>query len=173
MLETIMDAALAMIANDTSKVLSVDVGKHTIVPGLYVPKAEGHETPILRFNVPKPEARYIVICVDPDAPFPSWPVLGPVLHWNQSGLKADGDSLLVYTEPFIANYVGPGPPPGSSPHRYVFLLFEQPEKFDHKTHAPANGSEMGIRGRMKYHLDDWAKKVHLGPVIAANYFTSN
>ena len=119
--------------------------------------------------------------LDIDAPFPSFGFLGPVLHWIQPGLKAElspdteGSQVLKLkaTEPFVANYIGAAPPPGSSPHRYTFLLYEQPEGFDGSKYAPPDGQPAGIWYRMRYDMDSWAKEINLGPVLAFNYFNSN
>lgn len=96
----------------------------------------------------------------------------------QPGLKpekgADGTTNLVAGDaPFIANYAGPGPPPPSSPHRYVFMLYEQPEGFDPAKFAPPGGKKLGIRPRMRYDLKAFEKEAKLGPVVASNYFLSN
>ena len=115
----------------------------------------------------------MVIGVDIDAPFPSFGVLGPILHWVQPGLKPLQTGELTSSDtPFVANYIGPAPPPGSSSHRYVFLLYEQPADFDAKKYAPANGAKMSNWQRMRYDLGAFEKKVGLGPVLAANYFKS-
>jgi phosphatidylethanolamine-binding protein (PEBP) family uncharacterized protein len=130
----------------------------------------------LSFAVPSPSATYLVIGLDIDAPFPSFDVLGPILHWVQPGLKAepaDGGSVLKATEPFVANYIGPAPPPGSSPHRYVFFLYEQPAGFDGTKYAPKDGKPLGNFSRMWASLDGLEKEYKLGPVLAANYFKSN
>jgi phosphatidylethanolamine-binding protein (PEBP) family uncharacterized protein len=117
---------------------------------------------------------YLVICLDLDAPFPSLAILSPILHWMQPGLKPDHSTgALTYTDPFIADYAGPGPPPISSPHRYIFLLYEQPADFDEKKYAPASGQKMGAGKRIRYDLGAFEKDAKLGPVIAANYFNSN
>lgn len=111
--------------------------------------------------------------LDIDAPFPSFGALGPILHWIQPGVKVSEASSLDTSHPFVANYIGPAPPPGSSPHRYIFFLYEEPEGFDYKQHAPPNGKSLGNWHRMRYDLDAWADKVGLGPVVAFNYFKSN
>jgi len=105
-------------------------------------------------------------------------VLGPILHWIQPGLKpetaADGTTKLsAVGTPFVANYIGPAPPPPSSPHRYVFLLYKQPEGFDGAKFAPPGGKNLGNWSRMRFDLGEWEKKAKLGPVIASNYFVSN
>jgi phosphatidylethanolamine-binding protein (PEBP) family uncharacterized protein len=119
----------------------------------------------------------MVICLDPDAPHPSAGFLGPVLHWLQTGLvqAADGSNRFVVSasEPFISDYAPPGPPPFSPPHRYCFLLYEQPEGFDVRKHILADGAKMGVWARMWYSLDEWERTAGLGEVVAANYFVSN
>ncbi|KJZ77692.1 hypothetical protein HIM_02869 [Hirsutella minnesotensis 3608] len=167
-----VQTGLALIEGDKSKVLGLTVGKHTVEPGQYIPRADAQEAPQLRFQAANPDGTYLIMSLDIDAPFPSLDVLGPALHWIQPGLKADGAALTA-REPFVANFVGPAPPPGSAPHRYCFFLYEQPAGFDAKAHAPANGAKMGIWGRMRFSLDDWERKIGLGPILAANYYTSN
>ncbi|KAI2618009.1 putative protease inhibitor [Hypomontagnella submonticulosa] len=170
------NAALSLIKDDKSKVLGLTVGKHANVqPGDYIPKADATSEPELSFASLSPDKTYLVIGIDLDAPFPSFAFLGPILHWIQPGLKTseEGGVSLKSADPFIANYAAPGPPPGSSPHRYVFLLYEQPEGFDGKKYAPPNGKNLGIGGRMRWNLDAWEKDAKLGPVLAVNYFTSN
>ncbi|KAI1660671.1 putative protease inhibitor [Daldinia decipiens] len=171
--------ALSLIDSDKSKVLGLSVGKHVNVePGLYIPKADAQSEPEISFASASPEKTYIIVHLDLDAPFPSFSVLGPVLHWIQSDLKptpaADGNGFtLKSTAPFIVNYIGPAPPPPSAPHRYALFLYEQPEGFDVKKHAPAGGKPVGVSRRMRFDLDGWEKKLKLGPVLAVNYFSSN
>lgn len=115
-------------------------------------------------------------------------MLGPILHWVQPGLKADSSSSsaistqtdggatpvpLETAEPFVADYIGPAPPPGSSPHRYVFFLYEQPAGFDGGKYAPPGGQKLGVWSRMRASLDALEGEYGLGGVVAANYFTSN
>jgi phosphatidylethanolamine-binding protein (PEBP) family uncharacterized protein len=121
---------------------------------------------------------YIVVGLDIDAPFQSLTALSPLLHWLQPGLKPsgaiDGTSRLESsTTPSIANYLGPFPPPGSGPHRYLFLLYEQPVTFDAAKYGLAGGTHVGVWPRTRYDLGAFEKEAQLGPVVAANYFKSN
>jgi phosphatidylethanolamine-binding protein len=75
--------------------------------------------------------------LDPDAPSPSYPFLGPVLHWLWTDLTSSSPSTakpnlfpLTSTTTPLSSYLPPGPPPFTKPHRYAFLLYEQPEGFD-------------------------------------------
>ncbi|KAI1100466.1 putative protease inhibitor [Jackrogersella minutella] len=170
--------ALSLIENDKSKVLGLTLNKQiTVQPGQYVAKADAQSEPELSFASLSPEKTYLVVGLDLDAPFPSFGVLGPVLHWIQPDLKAEpaegGGFVLKSTAPFVANYIGPAPPGISAPHRYTFFLYEQPEGFDGKKYAPPGGKDMGVGGRMRYDLDAWAKEIKLGPAMAVNYFKSN
>ncbi|KAH9907843.1 putative protease inhibitor [Xylariomycetidae sp. FL2044] len=169
--------ALELIENDKSKLLGLTVGKHSnIQTGQLIPKADAQSPPDLTSSSISPEGTYLAICLDLDAPHPSFSVLGPILHWIQPGLKAsplaEGGFSLKSTEPFIANWIAPRPPPPKKPHRYVIFLYEHPAGFDVKQHAPPNGAEFAMGGRIRYDLDKWAAKVNLGPLLAANYFKS-
>ena len=120
----------------------------------------------------------MVVALDVDAPFPSFGVLGPILHWIQPGLKLQstedgGGQLTASGTPFVCNYIGPAPPPISSSHRYIFMLYQQPADFDAQKYSPANGANLGNLQRMRYDLGAFEKEVKLGQVLAANYFRSN
>ncbi|KAJ5795054.1 Protease inhibitor (Tfs1) [Penicillium paradoxum] len=167
-------AAFTLIQNDKSKLLSLTIGdKENVQPGTWLSRNVAQNPPKLAFSGANPTSTYLVVSLDIDAPFTAFNFLGPILHWIQSDIKVTGEAALQYDAPFIANYIGPAPPPVGGPHRYLFFLYEQPEGFDLKAHAPAGGKKLGNVGRMRYDLDAWAKEVKLGPVVAFNYFTSN
>ncbi|KAI0161904.1 putative protease inhibitor [Hypoxylon sp. FL1284] len=173
-------AALSQIEQDKSKILGMTVGKHANVePGLYIPKADAQAAPELSFSSLSPDKTYVVLGIDIDAPFPSFSVLGPVLHWIQPGYKAtateDGASFALSAAgvPFVSNYIAPAPPPPSSPHRYVFLLYEQPDGFDNANLTPPGGKDMGVGPRVRFNVDKWLRDSKLGEPVATNYFTSN
>lgn len=134
---------------------------------------EAQSAPEIAYAVPNASATYMIVALDLDAPFPSFDVLGPILHWIQPGFKAGPNNILTPSEPFVANYIGPAPPPGSAPHRYAFFLFEQPKNFDGKKYAPVDAKPLSNWHRMRYDLDVWQKTASLGEPLAANYFLSN
>ncbi|KZZ89407.1 Phosphatidylethanolamine-binding protein PEBP [Moelleriella libera RCEF 2490] len=162
-----------ILEDDPSKVLGVTVNGKAITTKQFIPRSEAQSAPEISFAVPDPSATYMVVALDIDAPFPSFTVLGPILHWIQPGFKVGPNSSLTSSEPFVANYIGPAPPPGSAPHRYCFFLFEQPKDFDGSKHAPAGGKPLSNWYRMRYDLDVWQKTAKLGEPLAANYFLSN
>lgn len=141
--------------------------------------SEAQDAPELFFEGLSPTSTYMVVSLDIDAPFPSFNVLGPILHWIQPGLQPERSEsnsnsfTLKTTAPFVANYIGPAPPPGSSPHRYTFFLYEQPDAFDGAKYAPPDGQTLGNMSRMRYDLDAWGKEIGLGSLVAMNYFNSN
>lgn len=96
----------------------------------------------------------------------------------QSDLKpvnaADGTTNLISGEaPFMVDYAGPGPPSFSAPHRYVFILYEQPDDFDYAKYAPKGGKKVGIPPRISYDLKAFERRAKLGPVVAVNYYFSS
>jgi hypothetical protein len=116
---------------------------------------------------------YLIVNLDLDPPFVSFPFLGPALHWIQPGVKASPEKVLTSSDPFVADYAGPGPPPGSGPHRYCFLLYEQPAGFDGNKWAPPNGQSFPISKRIRYDLGAWEKEAGLGNPLAVGWFKSN
>nr|POF03444.1 protein d1 [Quercus suber] len=172
-----IEAALTLAKTGGEAELQLIFEGKTIPATEYLPKKDAQTAPTLAVNSAG-TGPYIAICLDIDAPFPSLPVLGPILHWIQPGLipstGADGSKTLTAPGvPFVADYIGPAPPPGSGPHRYVFFLYDQPADFDAKKWAPAGGKPLATYKRMRYSLADFEKEAKLGSVIAANYFTSN
>ena len=123
---------------------------------------------------------YVVVQLDLDAPFINFAILGPILHWIQPDLSPSAGEantnkpLQAPEKSYVADYVGPGPPPMSGPHRYLFLLYEQPEGFDGKKHGqPKGGKAFPMMKRMRYDFDTLVREAKLGEIVAANWFVSN
>ncbi|ODM19736.1 hypothetical protein SI65_04722 [Aspergillus cristatus] len=174
------DSAISLCSRDPSKVLGVTVGSHNVTPGQFIPRGEAQSIPEITFTNTTANKTYLLVSIDLDGPFPSFSILSPILHWIQPSLHPtpsnDGTiTTLKANVPFIANWIGPEPPPGSGPHRYVFLLYEQPEGFEGAAgkYRPEGGKEMGIWGRVRFDLDGFEREVGLGKAVAANYFFSN
>ncbi|KAL4804616.1 phosphatidylethanolamine-binding protein [Aspergillus unguis] len=68
---------------------------------------------------------YTLLLVDPDAPTPDDPKFAYWRHWVVSGLKPSEAGTVP--ESALTEYLGPGPKDDSRPHRYLFLLFREPE----------------------------------------------
>ncbi len=156
-------------------------------PGEHVSVAEGKEDPTLYVSTSalrSATGKYVAASIDLDAPFPSFSVLGPVLHGLQADLVAsagtadgdgDGDGQWTRLETeakAVVFYAGPQPPKPSAAHRYVFLVWDQPEGMGSDEIKKVLGlpDQVGIPGRMRWDQQACEKKLGLGKVIAANYF---
>lgn len=127
-----------------------------------------------------PGTKYIIVSIDIDPPFPSFSVLGPALHGLHADLvagpvDADGFAPLQGAEEWVVPYVGPGPPPPSAAHRYLFMVFEQPRGLDSAgvRRVLSLPGEVGIMARMRWDTAGAERKMGLGEVIAANYFLTH
>ncbi|TPX58168.1 hypothetical protein PhCBS80983_g03300 [Powellomyces hirtus] len=69
---------------------------------------------------------FTIIMTDPDVPSRAEARNGQFRHWTFVNIK--GSDVANGTPGSV--YLGPGPPPGSGPHRYTFLLFKQPGQLD-------------------------------------------
>jgi phosphatidylethanolamine-binding protein len=118
------------------------------------------------------DTTYVLISLDLDAPFPSFSILGPILHKLRPNMKACENGDLKSETPPIAEYIGPAPPPGSGPHRYAFFLYEQPATFDARKFAAPNGKDFPVTKRMFYGLDAFEREAKVGKILACNYFRS-
>ena len=137
----------------------------------------GAELPAAQTHVPLSSVRYIaegneskkytLIMTDPDAPDRAEHAFREFVHYVISDLTAEslaaGGTLDGTT---VLDYLGVGAPCKSKLHRYVFLLFEQPEGS-----APA-ALAAAFEGRGGKKVCVAAKSVGLGPVVAATYFES-
>ena len=66
-----------------------------------------------------------------------------------------------------AAYRGSGAPPLTGLHRYVFLLYEQPDKLEFdEPKVPADTRS----GRMRFNTRQFAEKYKLSGPIAANFY---
>jgi phosphatidylethanolamine-binding protein (PEBP) family uncharacterized protein len=129
------------------------------------------------------DAKYIAVAIDLDAPFPSFPVLGPICHCIQTDLQASGEpdsdgfvKLEAGGIDPVVPYIKPAPPPLSSPHRYVFLVWEQPEGGEAEKVRNALGltKDPGIAARVRWDEEGFEKKVGLSSEpLAGNYFLVN
>ncbi|KAK6334521.1 hypothetical protein TWF730_003735 [Orbilia blumenaviensis] len=125
---------------------------------------------------------FIVLMVDPDAPSPSNNSLGQILHWMQPGVKvplntqkvksSEGKELLkldTTSTNAIVPYRGPAPP-SQDPHRYIFLLFLQPES----TFSLPTGFEQyqGGNDRRKFSAEKFVAAAGLKDPLLGTYFLS-
>lgn len=118
--------------------------------GIFLTPLESRIEPKIKYNA-KPNSLYTLIMHDPDA------VVGNYFHWLVVNIPGDkinnGDKIFKYK--------GPAPPKGSGIHRYMFLLYEQPERINARFSARAMT------------MDDFYENLHTNlHSISKIYFTS-
>jgi hypothetical protein len=182
---TIEPPSVKHILSTTPPLLKIKYEKTTVTtPAVYLPRAEAAKTPtlLLSQSLITPGTTYLAVAIDLDAPFPSAPILGPILHGIQTGLVPEGDAdadgfvtLKAEVDP-IVHYIGPAPPPLSSPHRYIMLIWKQEGTVSVESIKKGLGWEkpISMTGRMWWDELKFEDVTGLKEVpIAGNYFTSN
>jgi len=91
---------------------------------------------------------------------------GQTRHWLVNGATITGASVSSDSAVVITDYAGPGPAPGSGPHRYVVLVYSQPAAFTPPAGLDAPGVPVG-----SINFPDYVRTSNLGPLLAANYIT--
>lgn len=72
------------------------------------------------------DAFYTLIMTDPDAPSRANPLVGEVRHWLVVNIPGN-DVALGQT---IVEFIGSGAPQHTGLHRYIFLVFKQPNRLE-------------------------------------------
>ncbi|KAJ0172956.1 hypothetical protein K1T71_011132 [Dendrolimus kikuchii] len=104
---------------------------------------------------------YTVVFCDPDAPSREAPDGRSFLHWLVINIPDEdvdeGDTIV--------NILNSHPEPETGFHRYVFLVYEQPEGvvFD----LLPNES---FEGRVNFSVEDFASRYNLGIPVAGNFY---
>lgn len=110
-----------------------------------------------------PNSYYTLAMVDPDAPSRAEPQFREFNHWLVCNIKGSdvskGDVVTAYT--------GSGPPKGTGLHRYVFLVYRQPNKID--VDEPRTGPTSRAH-RRSFSVRKFAQKYQLGKPIAGNFY---
>ncbi|KAI4492280.1 hypothetical protein M0802_009861 [Mischocyttarus mexicanus] len=106
---------------------------------------------------------YTLCMTDPDAPSRKDPKFREWHHWLVGNIPGND----VSKGETLSEYVGSGPPEGTSLHRYVFLLYKQPKKltFDEKRLTNRSADDRGL-----FSISKFAKKYNLGDPIAGNMY---
>ncbi|KAL4812431.1 phosphatidylethanolamine-binding protein [Aspergillus spinulosporus] len=109
--------------------LSISFGEKAVSLGNLFRVSEVKSAPTVSFvkEEQSPESHlYTLLLVDPDAPTPDDPKFAYWRHWVVSGLTAS-QGISAESAKTLTEYLGPGPKDDSRPHRYLFLLFREPE----------------------------------------------
>ncbi|CRK29712.1 hypothetical protein BN1723_003589 [Verticillium longisporum] len=109
--------------------------------------------------------RFIIVMVGPDAPSRANPTNRSIRHYlagnftvgtNVSSVLSTASTLVNSSAPFTS-YGPPAPPAGTGVHRYIYLLYVQPEALNGSSSLPA--------------LVQFRTQAGLGPAIGGTYFT--
>ncbi|KAI1263966.1 PEBP-like protein [Xylariaceae sp. FL1019] len=118
--------SLISIACRPTTILNVKYGDKAVELGTFFRAGECKEAPTITFTAEADAPHnglYTLILTDPDAPTPDEPKFAFWRHWVVSGLRSSGSDDAVE----LTKYLGPGPKDDSKPHRYLFLLYREPE----------------------------------------------
>ena len=132
--------------------------------------------PIVSTSTPR-NGYYLFALVDPDAESPQNPNISQYLHFLQPGLSfSSSSSVAAASYPAVINslsivpFTRPAPPNFSPAHRYIGLLFLQPNNFS----VPANFQQYNATYRMFFNITTFAAEAGLGaPVLAIYFLVSN
>ncbi|KAI5121061.1 hypothetical protein M0805_008577 [Coniferiporia weirii] len=111
---------------------------------------------------------FVVAMVDLDPPTPQMPTEAQIRHFLGGNFAlgrpdARGLSLLSNSTPALSDFLQPTPPAGSDPHRYVFLLFQQPPNFNSQTEVNATTSVEN------FNISQFALDVGLGNPLGGSF----
>ncbi|KAI5481357.1 PEBP-like protein [Pseudohyphozyma bogoriensis] len=148
----------------TSLSLTFPSGAQVLL-GNEISPSDSSETPTISFTPTSPNETYTILSVDPDATSRANPIYGPVRHWAQSGLVVGADGKVETKESAHMSYKGPGPPPKTGLHRYIFLLYRHTKEIQ--------GVEMDneLMGRIKWDFGNFVDE-HGLELVGINFFLS-
>jgi phosphatidylethanolamine-binding protein (PEBP) family uncharacterized protein len=115
--------------------LTVSFPAKTPSNGSLVRVSEVKEKPSVNFSLSSNSGSaqsFTFLLIDPDAPTPDDPKFAYWRHWVvvniPSSASGDGSGDVKDGET-LTQYLAPGPKDESGPHRYLFLLFKEPQGF--------------------------------------------
>ncbi|TFK72553.1 PEBP-like protein [Pluteus cervinus] len=156
-----------LAAFDPTALIDVAYSGNSIQPGQPFTKDQVGSTPTVTINSngASLSGNYTLALVDP-GPVGADTSAGVTRHWLVNGLTISGTSFNNATSFAVTEYAGPAPPAGDGPHRYAFLVFEQPSSF-----APPTGFDQANIGVSKFDLNAYVKDSGLGALVAGTYMT--
>ncbi|KLO17322.1 PEBP-like protein [Schizopora paradoxa] len=152
----------------------VNAGKQLQQPQTAIPPRFGIKSP----TASQLHQTFVVSMIDLDAPTPQNPNVSQIRHFLGSNFHIDTESaranrlserfgvgMLVNSTEALSGFLQPTPPAGSDPHRYVFLLFEQPAGFNEKVGQFVNASTPIT----DFSIATFAKQVGLGNPLGGSF----
>ncbi|KAI5949097.1 TFS1 [Candida theae] len=177
---------------ETQGLLSIEYGPTELVTlGNTLPVSGTQHQPKIQLTLNSPtedgkiesigeQDKFILVLTDPDAPSNSDHKWSEYLHWlvtditlpnlkTESGEPEISHFIDASSGKVVFKYEGPGPPPKTGKHRYVFLLFKQDPKtitFEKPKDRPTWGTGTPSSG-----VRDWIKANAPGSkLLAVNFF---
>ncbi|KAG8232386.1 hypothetical protein J437_LFUL012529 [Ladona fulva] len=143
-------------------VLQVTYGSLKVDQGNELTPTQVKDQPTVSWEADS-DSYYTLCMTDPDAPSRKDPKFREWHHWLVGNIKGSD----INSGEVLSAYVGSGPPNGTGLHRYVFLVYKQPQKltFDEPRLTNRSGD-----GRGKFSIRKFAKKYNLGEPIAGNFY---
>ncbi|KAJ3162696.1 hypothetical protein HDU86_003669 [Geranomyces michiganensis] len=143
--------------------LSIKYPVGAVTLGNNITPAQAAAQPVFAFTPRAENDLHTLLMVDPDVPSraAASPAAGQFRHMALLNIRgADVASALA-----ASPYVGPGPPKGSGPHRYTFLLFRQ------QAEISAAAAGISAANRAGFKAQAFADKLGL-ELIGANFMLS-
>lgn len=131
---------------------------------------------------------FTLVMTDPDAPSRTDKKWSEYCHYVESDLKildhSATRSTAAVSEPqfvveelangtVLQQYQGPAPPKGTGKHRYVFLLYKQPDGVTSKEFTPIKDRPNWGYGEPATGVHRWATENKLQPISANFFFVEN
>ena len=122
---------------------------------------------------PTLNAIYVLLMIDQDVPRNDTKTT--LLHWLQPNLVATSEALSFVdvvdggSTAVGAEYIPPTPPGDSGPHRYTFLLFNQPSQWTIPAAYVTINPPTDTSARIGFDVVDFVSLSGLGEPVAANY----
>ncbi|KXN88547.1 CEN-like protein 2 [Leucoagaricus sp. SymC.cos] len=135
----------------------------TLHAGQQLPRDATAGPPTFSISGSDCEGPFVVAAVDPDAPTPQDPTSAQIRHFLGGNFTPGANGLLSNSTPALSEFRQPTPPAGSDAHRYIFLLFEQPDGFNDQTVVtPTTPVDL-------FDINAFAQEVGLGNPIAGTF----
>ncbi|GJN91572.1 hypothetical protein Rhopal_004595-T1 [Rhodotorula paludigena] len=129
-----------------------------VQPGATYAVDATQDEPSISFSEPDgPDSKFTIVIADPDAPSRDDQKWSPFLHFVLGDVvpgKTPGQTIV--------SYMGPAPPQGTGPHRYVINVYRQP--VDRLPQLPGEPD-----ARQNFPLAQFAKDNEL-ELIGSNFF---
>uniref|UniRef100_A0A6B2E8E8 Putative conserved secreted protein n=1 Tax=Phlebotomus kandelakii TaxID=1109342 RepID=A0A6B2E8E8_9DIPT len=110
---------------------------------------------------------YTIVMINPDAPNPSNPTEANFLHFLAVNVPGHRFSHALHVGETVAEYVGAGPAQSSGYHRYIYLLYRQPDgrTLFNEPRIPTTNASL----RRNFALDAFVARYRL-EIVAGNFF---